>query len=204
MDKMSGTLEEVVGLKEKFNECVLPLTRTPAQKGKHVLTKPELKLKSCLPVDIYNDAANFILSQDVTGHFVRNEIINDLYHGNPDNRPTADNVLYVFLDMVLSRRLQSHLGIPAPVVHKKLDFGNMIFPEAVWNMYKLYIRSLGNAFLPGDVGPRARTRSRMQNAKKTLILRGDFIARCTTFEERAAALYWERITFVEAHRVSSL
>ncbi len=84
-----------------------------------------------------------------------------------------------------------------PTAVKKMQFGQLYFPTALYKLYMNYVADLGNDFLPNDIGPRKRIRERCANARKTLIKRGKFFNDLKTCEERAIAMSHERISFVK-------
>ncbi len=83
-----------------------------------------------------------------------------------------------------------------PTSVKSVEFGGVTFPRQLWQIYTEYIASLGNDFLPNDIGPRKRAKQRCANAKKTLIKRAKFYGALKSVEERAHVMAQERNTFV--------
>ena len=198
--KLKTGLDEVLTMKTMMTETGLSSGIRPKKK-EHVMTLPELNLKKLLPINELNEGAEYILRQQVTGRFVRHEVIRQLYSSHMTERPNARQVLFTFMDVVTSKRLQAHFGQPDPAFHKQMEFGHMPFPKYLWEMYNIFIANVGAATLPDDPDIRQRAKSKVLNARKTWILRCEAAESAKTLEERALAYYFERVSFVHHHRV---
>ncbi len=163
----------------------------------------ENKLLKLLPINRYTRAIDWLLQQKVVRDFIRYETMSRIYKGFITFKPEMDDVLTTYFDMVVSVRLQAHMGKAVSGRSPLFHFGRFPLPQPLLKIAMEDLNKLSRIRAPGMRDEADFFKSKCITAKRTHINSNKYLVDAESKEEVALRLWWERLDFYRKHKVSA-
>ncbi len=164
-------------------------------------TPAENKLLKLFPINVYSRAMHWLLQQQPVRDFIRYETMTRLFRGLVTFKPDMPDVMTVFLDLLVSVRLQSHLGKAVTGKSPLFHFGRFPLPQPILKIAMEDLEKLSRIRAPGMNDEAEVLKSKCTTAKRIHINGSKYLASASSKEEIAMRLWWERYDFYKKHKV---
>ncbi len=161
----------------------------------------ESRVLALFPINYYSQAMEWLVQQPIVQDLIKYEVMRDVYRLLPVFKPESNTVLERFMDIVLSVRLQTHMGKPTPrsTTH---DYGRFTMPMVFLQIAQDKLAGLGKLRAPGAKDVADFMKDRCTGFRRTKVLCGPFMAGSDSVQQLAHRIMNERMDFAKKHKVS--
>ncbi len=161
----------------------------------------ESKVLELFPINIYNEAIDWLLKQPVVQRLIYFDVIRLAYRNHPVFKPECDWVIARYMDYLLSQRLQTHFA-KATKVKRKTDYSRVPMPKVIVDIADTHLVDLGKRRVPGSKDTADFMKGRCNTARRIHLLYSEHVLGAKSLQEMAFFIYAERVDFVAKHDVS--
>ena len=161
----------------------------------------EARLYTLFPIPVYTKAIDWLLKKEPVKKYIKYEVIKKIFTDAPPSKPDWESVMSIYLDWVLSVRLQAHLG-KANGNAAKLHFGRFPMPDTIITIANENISSLHRERVPGDKDYATYFRTKCNGVRRNHLMGSPYVSSSESVQEMAQKLLWERYDFYIKHKVT--
>ncbi len=158
-------------------------------------------LAKYFPINEYTMPMNWLLKKPIVQRFIYYEVIRRAYRTHPVFKPDAEFIIGIYMDFLMSPRLQTHFG-KSTGTGGTMDFARCPMPQVVVEIADTVLLDLGKRRVPGTRTNADAIKDRCNNVRRFQVLGSDYIKDATSRQEMAHRLLGERQDFYERHMVS--
>ncbi len=164
----------------------------------------EAALMRFFPIPVYTEAINWLLKRPIVKKFFYFHICKLVYTCAPSTKADWETVMSTFMDYVVTKRLQCHMGKAKATGSSasKLQFGRFPLPQPLLKIADECLVTLHKVKVEGERDNADFFNHHCGSSKKTHLLASKYVTNSNSVQEMAQKLIWERFDFFLDHRVT--